>query len=67
MACQEETHACPEKAKANLEKANAGLEEMDRPIFEERFDKMETTDLENNREKSEAVGEHWEVPNVEVM
>jgi hypothetical protein len=29
------------------------------------LDKMETTDLETNREMSEAVGEHQEVPNEE--
>jgi hypothetical protein len=45
------------KAKTNPEKTMVGLEE--------RLNKMDTTDLEANREKSECGSEHLEVPKKE--
>jgi hypothetical protein len=46
--------ACLEKAKANSEKMKNGLEEMENEgdVFEERLNKMNTADLDANREKS---------------
>jgi hypothetical protein len=43
----------------------AGLEEMEAAVdvFEERLDKMDTTNLEANRGKLEIVEVHQEVPN----
>jgi hypothetical protein len=40
------------KAKANPERTKAGLEELEAAVdfFEKRLDKMDTTDLEANRE-----------------
>jgi hypothetical protein len=61
-ACQEAKEACLEKAKANPVKMKAGLEETEAAfdVFEERLNKMDTTDLEANRDKSEAVAVHEE-------
>jgi hypothetical protein len=36
-------------------------------IFKERLGKMDTTDLENNREKSEGIEVHQEVPKEEAV
>jgi chromosome segregation ATPase len=55
-ACQEATEACLEKAKAGREEMEAAL-----GVFEERLDKMDVTDLEANREKSEGVAVRHEV------
>jgi hypothetical protein len=46
-ACQEAMEACLEKVKANPRKTKAGLEEMEVvvDVFEERLDKMDSTDL----------------------
>jgi hypothetical protein len=43
----------------------SGLEEIEAAVdvFEERLHKMDTTDLEANREKSEAVVVQQDVPN----
>jgi DNA repair exonuclease SbcCD ATPase subunit len=64
-AWRKDTTTCLEKAKANLEKMEAGLEELEAAVdvFEDRLGKMDTTDLEANREKSEAIAVHQEVPN----
>jgi hypothetical protein len=59
-ACQEVSETCLEKAKANPEKMKAMA-----GVFKERLDKMNTTDLEANQEKSNAVAEHQEVPKEE--
>jgi hypothetical protein len=42
----------------------AGLEEMEAAVdvFQETLDKMDTTNLEANHEKSDAVAEHQKVP-----
>jgi hypothetical protein len=56
-ACQDATEPCLEKAKAGLEEMEAAV-----GVFEERFDKMGTTDFEANQEKSYAVAEHQKVP-----
>jgi uncharacterized protein YacL (UPF0231 family) len=47
-ACQEVTETCLEKTKANPEKMKAGLEEMEAAvdIFKERWNKMDSMDLE---------------------
>jgi hypothetical protein len=62
-AYEEETEACLEMAKANPEQMKAGLVEMEAAVdvFEERLDKMYTTDLECNPENYDAVEEHQEV------
>jgi hypothetical protein len=67
MACQKATEVCLEKAKANPEKIKAGLEEMETAgfVYKERLNKMDTVDLEANREKLEAVVEHREAPKEE--
>jgi hypothetical protein len=61
-ACREATKVCLEKAKANPEKTKSGMEEMEAAVdvFEERLNKMDTTDLKANREKSEAMAVHHE-------
>jgi hypothetical protein len=53
MVCQEAMEACLEKAKANQKKTRTDLEETG------------AKDLEANRENSEAVAVHYEVPNEE--
>jgi hypothetical protein len=57
---KETTEASLEKAKTNPERTNAGLEvvEAAMDVFEERLNKMHTTDLEVNREKSGALAVH---------
>jgi hypothetical protein len=59
--------ACLEKAKANPEKTKANLEEMGVTVnvFEERLDKMDTTDLEANRQKLDTIAVYQDVPNEE--
>jgi hypothetical protein len=54
---QARTEANPEKMKASLEEMKATVD-----VFEERLDKMDTTDLEANQEKLNAVVKHQEVP-----
>jgi hypothetical protein len=46
-ACQDEPEACLEEAKTNPVKTKAGLEEMGAvaDVFQERLNKMDTTDL----------------------
>jgi hypothetical protein len=63
MAYQEVMEACLEKTMAGLEETEAVMD-----VFKEKLHKMDTTDLEANREKSEAVvvhqwklGEHWRI------
>jgi hypothetical protein len=58
-ACLENVKTSPEKMKANLEEMETG------DVFEERLNKMDTTDLEANHEKCEAMPEHQEAPKVE--
>jgi hypothetical protein len=52
---------------ACLEKGKAGLDEIEfmMDVFKERFDKMDTTDLEANPEEKETIAEQQEVPNEE--
>jgi hypothetical protein len=52
--------ACLEKGKAGLEETEVMMD-----VFEERLDKMDTTDLEANPEEKETVAEQQEVPNEE--
>jgi hypothetical protein len=54
----EATEACLEKAKAKPEKTQTVLEEMGaaEDVFEEKLDRMDTTDLKDNRGMSEASG-----------
>jgi hypothetical protein len=56
--------ACLENAKAKPDKTKTVLEEMEALIYilEGRFDKIDTTGLEANRIKSEAVAVHLEIP-----
>jgi chromosome segregation ATPase len=66
-ACQEATEACLEKVKANPEKINGDLEEMEVAVdfFKERVEQMDTTNLETNQEKLDAVAGHQGVPTEE--
>jgi hypothetical protein len=65
-AYEEPTEACLDEAETNPEK-KAGLVEMEVAVdvSEERLDKMDTADLEANREKSDAVADYLEVPKEE--
>jgi hypothetical protein len=59
-ACHELTEARLEKVKANPEKTKVGLEETEAAVdvFEERLKKLGPTNLEANREKTEAIKGH---------
>jgi hypothetical protein len=57
---KETSEASLESRRPTQKKTNAGLEDVKAAmdVFEERLDKMHTTDLEVNREKSGALAVH---------
>jgi hypothetical protein len=69
MSAYEATEVCLEKAKLNTEQTKAGLEDATvyTRIFEETLNKMDTTELETNRENSDAVTEWQDVPKEDVV
>jgi Asp-tRNA(Asn)/Glu-tRNA(Gln) amidotransferase C subunit len=64
MVWQKTTEVWLEKIKGNPEKTKVSLEELEAAVhvFEEKLNKMDTTDLEANWEKLEAIAVHREDP-----